>query len=575
MNKKNNLFLIILSILLLMISFFYFIAVFYIENIIESNIEVKRNNIIKNEKYEIKKSLKTKELKLIKNQNNIHYSDFFEPLRTLFNKNKNFNIISSNKISNSKNKVYSDIKNLLIIIVIILITLAFISTYLISKTIEISFLKTMKKDIKNLNFILQKKDYQLQKKLHIDELTNLEDLYSLKEYTKKQEFSTLFIIDIDSFDNINKLYGYDIGDKVLNSYAKVLLNFSKNKEYKTYRLYSNTFALLSQKEEFKIDEYYKDINNLIHNKRTIYIKKDFSANNKLKIELDINIGVSLYEDKAINKANIALNEAKKIDKRFFIYNESLQDKKRIKDLEIVREEIIQAIKENNVKPFFQAIVDKQQNIEKYEVLMRLKKNSDEYLAPFYFLDTAIKTKLYKDLSKIIIEKAFKTALEYKIRLSINLSLSDIIDNEIVELLDCYLETDSILNNLITFEILENEHIQDIDLIHSFVQKYRKLGIKFALDDFGSGYSNFSNILTIKPDYIKIDGSLIKNIDVDKNSYELVKSILTFSKELNIKTIAEFIHKKEIFEITKELGVDMFQGYYFSKPLPTIRETRTK
>ena len=547
MNKKNNLFLIILSILLLMISFFYFIAVFYIENIIENNIETKKSNIIKDKKYYAKKSLK----------------------------NKEFNIINSNKISISKNKVSSDIKNLLIIIVIILIILAFISTYLISKIIETSFLKTMKKDIKNLNFILQKKDYQLQKKLHIDELTNLEDLYSLKLYTKKQEFSTLFIIDIDSFDNINKLYGYDIGDKVLNSYAKVLLNFSKNKEYKTYRLYSNTFALLSQKKEFKIDEYYKDINNLINNKRTIYIEKDFPSSNKLKIELDINLGVSLCQDNAINKANIALNEAKKIDKRFFIYNESLQDKKRIKDLEIIREGIIQAIKKNNIKAFFQPIVDKEQNIEKYEVLMRLKKNSDEYLSPFYFLDTAIKTKLYKDLSKIIIKKAFKTALEYKIKLSINLSLSDIIDNEIVELLDYYLEKDSILNNLITFEILENEHIQDINLIHSFVQKYRKLGIKFALDDFGSGYSNFSNILTIKPDYIKIDGSLIKNIDVDKNSYELVKSILTFSKELNIKTIAEFIHKKEIFEITKELGVDMFQGYYFSKPLPTIRETRKK
>ena len=93
-----------------------------------------------------------------------------------------------------------------------------------------------------------------------------------------------------------------------------------------------------------------------------------------------------------------------------------------------------------------------------------------------------------------------------------------------------------------------------------------------MDTFGpnttnnSNNSNFSNILDLNPDYIKIDGSFIKNIHTDKKSYSLVKGIIESAKELNIKTIAEFIHSKEVFDVALKLGIDEFQGFYFSEPL---------
>ena len=120
-------------------------------------------------------------------------------------------------------------------------------------------------------------------------------------------------------------------------------------------------------------------------------------------------------------------------------------------------------------------------------------------------------------------------------------------------------------NRLVFEILESENLSDYDFLEEFVLKYKKLGIKIAIDDFGSGYSNFIRIIRLKPDYLKIDGSLIKNIDKDNNSYEIVKSIIAFSKTLNIRTIAEYVHSEEIFNLLLELGVDEFQGYYFGKP----------
>ena len=118
---------------------------------------------------------------------------------------------------------------------------------------------------------------------------------------------------------------------------------------------------------------------------------------------------------------------------------------------------------------------------------------------------------------------------------------------------------------IVFEILESDYISDYTLLDDFIVKYRSQGIKIAIDDFGTGYSNFAHILKIRPNYIKIDGSLIKNLNTDKNSYEMVKSVIEFSRALNIKTIAEYIHSEDVFNIALELGVDEFQGFYLAEP----------
>jgi EAL domain-containing protein (putative c-di-GMP-specific phosphodiesterase class I) len=93
-----------------------------------------------------------------------------------------------------------------------------------------------------------------------------------------------------------------------------------------------------------------------------------------------------------------------------------------------------------------------------------------------------------------------------------------------------------------------------------------MGVLIAIDDFGSGFSNFTHVFKLEPDILKIDGSLIKNIDNDKKSYEFVKSIVQLAKALQIETLAEFVSSEEIFKITYDLGIDYFQGYYFSAPV---------
>ena len=118
---------------------------------------------------------------------------------------------------------------------------------------------------------------------------------------------------------------------------------------------------------------------------------------------------------------------------------------------------------------------------------------------------------------------------------------------------------------VVFEIVEDEDVENVERVSMFIDKVKNMGAKIAIDDFGSGYSNFSYILKLKPDYVKIDGSIIKDIDINKDSYAIARAIVAFARDLGIKTIAEYVHSKEILNICKEIGVDEFQGFYLGAP----------
>jgi EAL domain-containing protein (putative c-di-GMP-specific phosphodiesterase class I) len=284
---------------------------------------------------------------------------------------------------------------------------------------------------------------------------------------------------------------------------------------------------------------------------------------KISVRIDVTVGVSKEKSEILEKAHMALKVAKKEKYPYLIYSEEYnldeEYKNDIKWTKIIED----SIKFDNVKVFFQPIVDKNEQIIKYESLVRIVEN-DIVHPPFLFLDIAKKVKFYLQLTKIIILKSFKKAQETGMRLSVNLSIEDIYSDDIIEYIVQNLERYNVAH-LIIFEILESENITDYKKVIKFIDKVKHLGCGIAIDDFGSGYSNFEYLLKLKPDYIKIDGSLIKNIDNDHNSYVISKTINDFAHALGMKTIAEFVHSKDVFDIVRELGVDQFQGYYFSEP----------
>jgi len=118
---------------------------------------------------------------------------------------------------------------------------------------------------------------------------------------------------------------------------------------------------------------------------------------------------------------------------------------------------------------------------------------------------------------------------------------------------------------IIFEITESEGIENYSDVQTFIQRVKRHGCQIAIDDFGTGYSNFEHIMKLNVDYLKIDGSLVKNIDTSVESRIVVETIIQFAKKLGISTITEYVHNKSVYNVVKELGTDYVQGFYIGKP----------
>ena len=425
------------------------------------------------------------------------------------------------------------------------------------------FVKITEKVVERINFTKQREQHLA----FIDNLTKLPNRSALLKRLEEDEYSTIMIIDVDTLEHVNLIYGYEIGNIVIKEFSHLLNMFCQEKEYVLYRTDNETFVIYDTHEFINFTAFENAFNELIEKTRYYKVKVM-----EVDIDFDITMGIVMCQDRAFAKANLALSEAKKEKKKFFTYHNEFKEKEPIEYTMRWRESVKKAIFDKQIVPFYQPIVDKNGNIIKYEALMRIRKEEGSrinYISPIYFLDTAIKTKQYEALSTEMLRQVFEAleANEDK-TFSINVSYYDIKEIGLLNIIKGFIESkNSTICSRLIIELLETSNIAECEYSSEFLNLAKQAGIKIAIDDFGTGYSNFSHILNVEPDYLKIDGSLIKNIHRDENSLALVKAIVEFSKKLNIKLIAEFVHNKEVFNVVKELGIDEFQGYYFGEPKP--------
>lgn len=172
------------------------------------------------------------------------------------------------------------------------------------------------------------------------------------------------------------------------------------------------------------------------------------------------------------------------------------------------------------------------------------------------------------MTKSMIEKVFLKFNNTQVEFSINLCYEDIEDKKFSNFILQKTKEFSSAKN-ITFEIVETDCIKDFSIVKNFISSIKKLGSKIAIDDFGSGFSSMENIFKLNPDFIKIDGSLIKHLDTSVKSRTIVKNIITLAKDLGIETVAEYVHSKNIQDIVVDLGIDYLQGYYIGEPKPFL------
>ena len=405
------------------------------------------------------------------------------------------------------------------------------------------------------------KTEELEKMLKEDFLTKLGNRYKLLEDIKESSKPALALLDINNFSEINDFYGHEIGDEILQVVADNI-NLLVHKEYNTYRIYSDEFAVLSLNNEEKqifIDKI-KHICNFISS-TPIRIKQK-------EIFIQLTYSMSFEEKNTIKKTANIIKKYVKTHKDVFVYDKSLEIEKIYEKNILWTLKLKKAFENNNIVPYYQPIYNVNTNrIEKYESLVRLINDDGIAISPYYFLDIAKKSKQYDRLTKIVINKTFEYFKDKDFEFSINLTIEDIKNSDITSLI---LKTlDGYDTSKVVFELVESEGIDNFAEINNFIDKVKELGCKIAIDDFGSGYSNFEYLIRLNADYIKIDGSLIKDIFTNKNSEEIVSTIINFSKKQGFKTIAEFVSSKELFDKISELGIDYVQGYYIGEPKKTI------
>jgi len=228
----------------------------------------------------------------------------------------------------------------------------------------------------------------------------------------------------------------------------------------------------------------------------------------------------------------------------------------------------QSIRNQTIIPYVQPIVDtKTGKTVKFECLMRIQDQQNYTLHSIYpLLKVARSIRLYADLVKIMITHTMEIFRDLPWTFSINVGYEDIADPDLLDFLYKKLETFPQPQRVI-FEILESDFIEDFNIVSSFVNKIRTFGCRVAIDDFGSGYSNIENILELNPDFLKIDGSLIKDIDSSPVSLTIVQNVVKLARDLKIKTIAEYVHNEEVCSIVKSLQIDYMQGFYTGEPFP--------
>ncbi|MFA6197016.1 MAG: EAL domain-containing protein [Sulfurimonas sp.] len=369
----------------------------------------------------------------------------------------------------------------------------------------------------------------------------------------------LALLNIDRFKDINDFYGHKVADEVLKQIATILKELCFQEESNFYKLPSDEYAVLTTMDMSSY-EFVKRISAVIKSIMETKLEVD-----EYSIFISFSCGVASNTFSLIVKADMALQIAKEKKENIVVYDDALDiEKNIIKNIEGVRL-LKDAIEHDSIVPYFQPIYNLHSNkIEKYECLARVVTKEGSVIAPFYFLDIAIKSKLYPNITKSILTKSFEFFEDKEYEFSINFSMEDVLNKATVEFIIDNLKEFKHADRVV-FEILESEKIDKYEELKEFIQKVKVYGCKIAIDDFGSGYSNFAHILELNVDYLKIDASLVKSVTTDENSRKITQTIINFAKDLNLKTIAEFVEDKESLELLKEMGADYIQGYYIGKP----------
>ncbi|MEA3373542.1 MAG: bifunctional diguanylate cyclase/phosphodiesterase [Campylobacterota bacterium] len=397
----------------------------------------------------------------------------------------------------------------------------------------------------------------------VDYLTGLENRFGLMDYLKVETSRTnIFLLNLDNFSSLNKAYGFNMGDKILIEAAR-LLKLLKPQNARLFRFDGDEFVfVITDFMNFRqLQEFAASIISFF-NQSVVEIEKI-----DLELKLSFSVGIAMGNGlSALKHAKMAISDVRAHAKGSYkIYSERSDHLAHEEEVLFWVNKIKHALENESLTPFFQPIVDnKTGETVKFECLARIQEGN-AIISPGIFMEASKITGTLSLVTKIIIKESFKKFADNDFTFSINITESDLhlgyLENYLLENSEKY----GIDPSRVALEILEDITTLDESDILAQIASVRKRGFKVSVDDFGAESSNLSRLLEFNPDFLKIDGSFIKDILTDNQSQIIVEAIIDICHKSDIKVIAEYVHSQAVLDKVVEMGVDYSQGYFLGAP----------
>lgn len=399
---------------------------------------------------------------------------------------------------------------------------------------------------------------------------------AIRKSFQQSKMSAMIYLDVDQFQLVNELSGHHAGDVLLQQIASLLPTQIRTTDTLA-RLGGDEFALILENCPLsKALAVAGKINEQIQTFRFVFLDKVF--------DVTVSVGIVLFGDEekdikmVMGEAESACFTAKEMGRnqvRVYEANNEVMTKRRDDVLWISR--IHNAIEENRFRIYRQQIKPIQPDDNgdgHYEILLRMIDEQGNIISPFGFIPAAERYDQMTKLDRWVIEKALDTILIYdkkvgnqNLSLSINLSGQSLCEDGFSSFIVKGIQSRKIDPARLCFEITETAAIVNLSYALKFIEKVKKIGCSFSLDDFGSGMSSFGYLKNLPVDYLKIDGHFVKTMLKDPVDFAMVESIHHIGHVMGLKTIAEFVESEDMFEPLIKIGVDYIQGYAIGKPEP--------
>jgi diguanylate cyclase (GGDEF)-like protein len=412
-----------------------------------------------------------------------------------------------------------------------------------------------------------------------DPLTNLYNqtsFWDLLEYetsrSKRQKYTfSLLVIDLDNFKAINDSFGHEVGDAFLKAVSVILKNAVRSGDIAARYAGDQFTAILPVCDEGQAHAVARRI---IENVRSYACPTPSGT----AVKGTVSIGVAVYPDHAGEPKDLFLLADNMVTQAKTCGKDRLSMPSEHDDVEVLKSMgeqsimILEALANKRIVPYFQPIMDvKTRKIEAFEVLTRIVM-PDRVITAAEFIEKAEGMGAIGRLDYQLFEHTLAKVRETKYAgsLFINLSPKALVLSEFMPTIRRMMRDYGLDPAKLIFEITERDTVKNIRLFDKLIHELKQDGFRFAIDDFGSGYSSFQYIKTFSIDFLKVDGSFIRSLVGNSTAEKhIVSSIAALAGKLRIKTIAECVESDEILGEVESAGIDFAQGYFIQKPSPDL------